>query len=192
MSAELCGTISAYDIDMMIGSALMTADELFLLPDDGWKYELVRGELRKMSPAGADHGSIGAEIIASLAAHVKKHRLGKVYNSDTGFRISRNPDTVRAPDTAFVSAARAVPNRKYFEGAPDVAVEVVSPNDLYTEIEEKTREWLRAGTLAVVIVDPAAKSARIERRGRGTPVVDVIEIADVIPGWRLPLAELFE
>lgn len=191
MSAELCGTISAYDIDM-IGSALMTADELFLLPDDGWKYELVRGELRKMSPAGADHGSIGADIITSLGAHVKKHRLGKVYNSDTGFRISRNPDTVRAPDTAFVSAARAVPTHKYFEGAPDVAVEVVSPGDTYTEIEDKTRDWLRAGVLAVVIVDPAAKSARIERRGRGTPVVDAIEIADVIPGWRLPLAELFE
>lgn len=192
MSAELCGTISAYDIDMMTGSALMTADELFLLPDDGWKYELVRGELRKMSPAGADHGSIGADIIASLGTHVKKHRLGKVYNSDTGFRITRIPDTVRAPDAAFVSAARAVPTRKYFEGAPDVAFEVVSPNDLYTEIEDKTRDWLRAGTLAVVIVDPAAKSARIERRNGGAPVVDVIAVEDVIPGWRLPLEELFE
>jgi Uma2 family endonuclease len=187
---EPCGTISAYDTRMTSG-ALMTADELSLLPDDGWRYELVRGELRKMTPAGADHGSVGAEIIISLGAHVKKYRLGKVYNSDTGFRISRNPDTVRSPDAAFVRAERAGATRAFFEGAPDVAFEVVSPNDRYTEIEEKTRDWLRAGVQAVVIVDPDAGSARIERRGRGTPVADVIVLEDLIPGWRLPLADLF-
>jgi Uma2 family endonuclease len=192
MSAvEPGGTTSAYDIRVTTGT-LMTADELFHLPDDGWRYELVRGELRKMSPAGADHGSVGAEIIASLVAHVKKHRLGKVYNSDTGFRISRDPDTIRAPDAAFVRAARAVATHRFFEGPPDVAFEVVSPNDRYTEIEEKTRDWLRAGVLAVVIVDPGAKSARVERRGGGAPVAEVIEIEDVLPGWKLPLAELFD
>lgn len=190
MSAERCGTISAYDI-RMIGSALMSADELFLLPDDGWRYELVRGELRKMSPAGADHGSVGAEIIASLVVHVKKHRLGKIYNADTGFLIASHPDTVRAPDVAFVGAARAVANRKFFDGPPDVAFEVVSPNDRYTEIDEKTRDWLRAGVQAVVIIDPLAKRARIERRSGGTPVGEAIELEDVIPGWKLPLAELF-
>lgn len=192
MSAKLCGTISAYDIDMIGSSALMTADELFRLPDDGWRYELVRGKLRKMSPAGADHGSAGVEIIASLAAHVKKQRLGKVYTSDTGFRISPYPDTVRSPDVAFVRADRVVATRGYFEGPPDVAFEIVSPNDRYTAIDEKTRDWLRAGVLAVVIVDPAARSARVERRGGGTPVAGVLAIDDIIPGWRLPLAELFE
>jgi Uma2 family endonuclease len=160
MSAERCGTNWAYDIHM-IGSALTTADELFLLPDDGWRYELIRGELRKMSPAGADHGSVGAEIIASLLAHV-------------------------------VRAARAIATHRFFEGPPDVEFEVVSPNDRYTEIDEKTRAWLRAGVLAVVIVDPGAKSARVERRGGGAPVAEVIEIPDVIPGWNLPLAELFD
>ena len=170
----------------------MTADELFHLPDDGWRYELVRGELRKMSPAGADHGSVGAEIIASLVAYVKQRKLGKVYSSDTGFRISRDPDTVRAPDAAFVRAERAAPTRGFFDGPPDVAFEVVSPNDRYTEIDEKTRDWIRAGVEAVVIVDPDAKSARVERRGGGTPAVDVIEIDDVIPGWKLPLGELFD
>ena len=192
MSAvEPGGTTSAYDTGVTTGT-LMTADELFQLPDDGWRYELVRGELRKMSPAGADHGSVSAEIIASLAAHVKRYKLGKVYSSDTGFTLSRDPDTVRAPDAAFVRAARVVATRRFFDGPPDVAFEVVSPNDRYTEIEEKTRDWLRAGVLAVVIVDPGAKSARIERLGSGAPVAGVIEIEDVIPGWKLPLAELFD
>ena len=68
---------------------------------------------------------------------------------------------------------------------------MVSPNDRYTEIEEKTRDWLRAGVQAVVIVDPLAKRARIERRGGGTPVAEILEIEEVIPGWKLPLAELF-
>ena len=68
----------------------------------------------------------------------------------------------------------------------------MSPNDRYTAIEEKTRDWLRAGVQAVVIVDPDARSARIERHGRGTPVADVIMIEDVIPGWKLPLADLFD
>lgn len=191
MSAELCGTISAYDI-RMISSALMTADELFLLPDDGWRYELVRGELRKMSPSGARHSRVAAEIIASLLMHVKQHKLGAVFASEAGFRISRNPDTVRAPDAAFVRAERLVDTPRFYDGPPDVAFEVVSPNDRYTEIAVKTRDWLRAGVQAVVIVDPDAKSARIERRGGATPVADVIEIEDVIPGWKLPLAELFD
>ena len=125
---------------------------------------------------------------------MKKHGLGKVYHSDTGFRISRNPDTVRAPDAAFVRADRAMATRGFFEGPPDVAFEVVSPHDRYTEIEEKTRDWLRAGALAVVIIDLAAKSARVERRGGGTRLAEAIEIEieDIIPGWKLPLAKILD
>src|SRR5229473_6583178 len=76
---------------------LQTADDLLRLPDDGWRYELVRGELRKMSPSGARHGRVAAEIVGSLIAHMKRNRTGAVYSSETGFRISRQPDTVRAP-----------------------------------------------------------------------------------------------
>ncbi|HYC90971.1 MAG TPA: Uma2 family endonuclease [Thermoanaerobaculia bacterium] len=170
----------------------MTADELFQLPDDGWRYELVRGELRKMSPSGSRHGRVAAQIIASLLTHVKHHKLGAVFASETGYKISRDPDTVRAPDASFMRAERYVDTARFFDGPPDVAVEVVSPNDRYTEIEAKTRDWLRAGVQAVVIVDPEARGARIERRGGGTPVADVIAIEDVIPGWTLPLAELFD
>lgn len=176
----------------MTASTLVTADELIRLPDDGSRYELVRGELRKMSPTGLEHGWISALIVRHLLNHVTNHKLGLVTTAETGFRVSRFADTVLAPDVSFLSTARVVMTKEFFEGPPDVAFEVVSPNDRYTEVQAKTAEWLRAGTLAVVIVDPETKSARIERSGSTVDVIDVIAIDDVIPGWRLPLDELFE
>lgn len=170
----------------------MTADELLQLPDDGFRYELVRGELRKMSPTGFEHGDVESEIGLSLRAHAKKHRLGKVVVGDVGFRIGRNPDTVLGPDVAFVRSERVVKTRKFFEGPPDLAVEVVSPGDSYTEVEEKAADWLRAGTLAVIVVDPVRQSVRIHRAGEIVDVADAISVDDVVPGWRLPLAEIFE
>jgi Uma2 family endonuclease len=170
----------------------MTADELLQLPSDGWRYELVGGELRKMSPSGARHGRVAAEIVGSLVAHMKRQRTGAIYSSETGFRISRQPDTVRAPDAAFVRSDRVTDVAGFFEGPPDAAFDVVSPGDTYTEIEEKTLQWLRAGVRVVVVVDPKTKTARVHRADSATNVEDVIEIDDVIPGWRLSLAELFE
>ena len=173
-------------------STLMTADELLRLPDDGWRYELVRGELKKMSPSGARHGRVAAQIIASLASHVKHRRLGAVYSSETGFRIARNPDTVRAPDGAFVRAERVVDTPGFFEGPPDAAFEVVSPNDSYTEVAEKTVEWLRAGARAVVIVDPRTRNINVHRVDGAVHATDGIEIDDVIPGWKMTAAEVFD
>lgn len=172
--------------------ASMTADELLRRPSDGWRYELVQGELRKMSPSGARHGRVAAEIVGSLIAHMKRQRTGAVYSSETGFRISRQPDTVRAPDAAFVRSERVTDTAGFFEGPPDVAFEVISPGDTYTEIEEKTLQWLRAGTTVVIVVDPRTKTARMHRTGSASNVEAVIEIEDVIPGWRLPLSELFD
>jgi Uma2 family endonuclease len=169
----------------------MTADELLQLPDDGWRYELVRGELRKMSPSGARHSSLAIRIAAKLAAYVYERKLGEVYGADGGFRLSRDPDTVRVADVAFVTAERVVDTPKFFEGAPDLAVEVVSPSDTYTEIAAKTLEWLRGGTRAVVIVDSKTKSMLVHRESGSVRVNDVLEIEDVVPGWRLPLADLF-
>ena len=144
-----------------------------------------------MSPSGAEHGVIATQIIVSLGAYVKAHALGRVYASETGFRISRQPDTVRAPDAAFVRADRAVATRGFFEGPPDVAFEVTSPGDTYSEVEEKTLEWLRAGVRVVVIVDPRTSTVRIHRSAGATNVAEVIEIDDVIPGWKLALSEVF-
>jgi len=119
---------------MTVDTRFFTADELLRLPDDGYRYELVRGELRKMSPAGSRHGVVAAAIIGSLAPFVREHSLGKVFTSETGFLIQRDPDTVRAPDCAFVQTERFIDTPGYFPGAPDLAVEVISPGDSYSEV----------------------------------------------------------
>jgi len=118
----------------------VTAEELFRKPDDGFRYELLRGELRKVVPAGEEHGYLAMEIGRLLGNHIKANRLGRVYAAETGFKISSDPDTVRAPDAAFVSRERLEeigPVRGYRPGAPDLAVEVVSPNDTHAEVTGK-------------------------------------------------------
>jgi Uma2 family endonuclease len=176
---------------MTVDTRPFTADELLRLPDDGDRYELVRGELRKMSPAGSRHGVIAAELIASLGPFVRKHALGRVFTSETGFLIGRNPDTVRAPDCAFVTNERFVDTAGFFPGPPDLAVEVMSPGDSSTEVGEKTLEWLRAGARVVIVVDPRTRTVAVHRSSGATIATEAIEVEDVVPGWRLPLADLF-
>lgn len=177
---------------MTVDTRLHTADELLRLPDDGFRYELVGGELRKMSPAGGDHGDIAMTIGASLKAHAKAAGLGKVYAAETGFLLSRNPDTVRAPDVAFVRTERVVKTSGFVPGAPDLVVEVVSPSDAYGEVREKTRQWLDAGARAVIIVDGAKRLVEINRANQTTIIDDILAVDDIVPGWKLPIAELFE
>jgi Uma2 family endonuclease len=177
---------------MTVDTRLPTADELLRMPDDGFRYELVRGELRKMSPAGGDHGDIAMTIGAHLKSFAKASSLGKVYAAETGFLLSRNPDTVRAPDVAFVRTERVVKTSGYIPGAPDLVIEVVSPSDTYSEVRAKTREWLNAGTRAVVIVDGAKRLVEVHRMNEMVIVDDVLAVEDVVPGWRLAVAEIFE
>ncbi len=109
------------------------------MPDDGFRYELVQGELRQMNPAGNVHGRVTMSVAWRLAHYVDENRLGTVYAAETGFRLSSNPDTVRAPDVAFVSRARveAVGEVEgFWPEAPDLAIEVVSPGDSFAEVEE--------------------------------------------------------
>ncbi len=175
----------------------MTAEELLELPDDGFRYELVRGELRKMSPAGSEHGMIAAEILGSLYQHIKAHDLGRVFAAETGFKIAENPDTVRAPDVAFVSRERVAEIGRsdgYFPGAPDLAAEVISPNDSYADVQEKVAEWLRAGARMVLVVDTRKRAVMVYRSLQAFAILsesDAIEGDDVVPGWTLPVADLF-
>lgn len=134
---------------------------------------------------------MAAELIAALGTYVARERLGEVYAS-AGFQTACAPDTVLAPAVAFVRTDRVVRTPKFFEGAPDAAFEVVSPGDTYTAIEEKTLDWLRAGTRVVVIADPRTQSVVVRRESGAVRVSDVLEIEDVVPGWRLPLSDLFE
>jgi Uma2 family endonuclease len=162
---------------------MMTADELLRLPHDA-RYELVRGELRKRDFFGALDGAVIAAIIGSLGTYVRQHRLGQVCAS-VGVVLGRDPDTVYGPPVAFIREERVVDTDDCLETPPDVVFEIDS------NIEETTREWLRAGTRVVVIVDPQNNTVRIHRAGSTTTPTDAIEIDDLLPGWRLPLADLF-
>ena len=182
---------------MATRAGLVTAEELLDMPDDGYQYELVRGELRKMAPAGARHSNIGMTVGTSLNFHVMSNNLGTVFGADGGFLLERNPDTVRAPDVAFVRRERMEEvglMDSYWPGPPDLAVEVISPNDRYTEVVEKVEEWLKAGTRMVVVVDPRRKVAAVHRSGR-EPVTlaegAVLDGDDVVPGWRMALGDIF-
>ena len=177
--------------------AQMTADELLAMPHHGCCYELVQGELRQMSPTGRQHGRIAAKIGSCLEAFVARNGLGETYAAETGFLIDTAPDTVRAPDASFVSRERAeatVEERGFFPGAPDLAVEVISPNDRYSAIKEKVSDWLRAGTQMVVVVDPHQRTATVYRAPDDICILtegDLLDGRDVVLGWKMPLADVF-
>ena len=180
---------------MVTATRPMTADELLLMPEDGFRYELVRGELRKMSPAGHVHGRYGSYIQGSLFIHLMGNDLGELYTSDTGFQLL--PDHIRMPDVSFVSRERsdaAAHTQGYFPGPPDVAVEVISPSDRYTEVAEKVADYLDAGTLAVIVVNPRNRTVRIHRPSGDVALLtesDTLAVDDVIPGWRMPVRDIF-
>jgi len=179
---------------MAIETKLITAEELFRMPDNGQVTELVDGELRTMTPAGYEHGDIAMLIGESLSAYAKEHQLGRATATEIGFIIRRNPDTVRAPDVAFVRRERLRKTTFYFEGPPDLAVEVISPNDTYTEVDEKVEDWLHAGVRIVIVINPRKQSAVIHRSLTEVSHVDINGALDggpVVPGWTLPLRDLF-
>lgn len=175
----------------------VTADELLRMPGGPFRRELVRGELKQMALAEAEHGRVTAETGMRLAGHVAFNRLGVVYAAGTGFQIASDPDTVRAPDAAFVRKERAAEMRRvqgYLPGAPDLAVEVISPGDTYSEVVEKAFDWLDAGSRLVVVVDPRRRNVTLYRSRDEIRVLgegDVLDGADVVPGWRVPVSELF-
>ena len=172
----------------------MTAEELLAMPDDGMQHELVRGELTTMAPAGANHGRVSARIAIRLGNHVETHGLGVTFSSDTGFILFRGPDTVRQPDASFVRHDRDLDDRGFFPGAPDLAVEVISPSDRFSDVQSKVLDYLRAGTRMVVVLDPVTQAATVHTRTATTHlgIDDTIDGGDVVPGWKLPMRELFK
>jgi Uma2 family endonuclease len=179
---------------MSVETKLMTADELLAMPDDGaHRYELVRGELVEMSPAGWNHGVIANRIARHLGNYVEAHNLGETPSSDTGYVVSRNPDTVFQPDASFVATPRLLSTSKFFPGAPDLAIEVISPSDTYSEVRAKVREYLRGGARMVIVIDADEQAATITTPAGSTELTvdDAISGGDVVPGWSLPLRQLF-
>lgn len=175
---------------------ITTAQQLLEAGDIG-RCELIRGVLRMMSPAGLEHGHIAAAFAESLQHFVRKHRLGRVLTCDPGFLIEQNPDTVRAPDVAFVTTQRIAGRRirGYFPGAPDLAVEVNSPNDRPGEVLQKAGQWLSAGAQVVWVVDPERQTVTIHHAQEPLRVLsrhDTLTCPSLLPGFELPLADVFE
>jgi len=174
---------------------IVTAEQLLQTPGLG-RCELVRGELIMMTPAGFDHGSIVVNVTAPLAVFVREHALGRVTGAETGFQIGRDPDTVRAPDVAFVRADRVPsgPHPGFFQGPPDLAVEVLSPGDRAGEVLDKVQQWLAAGCRAVWLIDPQRRTVAVYDAGQHQVLrsdTDELTGGDLLPGFRLPLADIF-
>ena len=178
---------------MSVGTRPLTAEELFNMPDDGRKYELVRGELTTISPAGPRHSVVALQIGAHLLAFVKRTGIGTAFGADCGFILERNPDTVRAPDAAFATRPGPLEETGFYRGAPDLAVEVISPVDRRSEVEAKAREYLAAASRMVIIVDPRKQTATVHTPTAITQLTidDTIDGGDVVPGWKLLLREIF-
>jgi Uma2 family endonuclease len=182
---------------MTTEARLVTAEDLLRLPDDGYRYELIEGELRRMPPAGHEHGYVAMRVGWRLARYVEEHDLGAVYAAETGFILARNPDTVRAPDVAFVSrerlqAAAAAPG--YWPGPPDLAVEVASPSDTFSEVEGKAVEWLAAGARMVIVIDPHREHVAVYRGLTNIGILTkgaILDAGDIVPGWSVRVDDLF-
>ncbi len=179
---------------MSLETKVMTAEELLRTPSNGKILELVDGEVRTMSPAGFEHGRIAMLIGSSLSNFVRERDLGQVAAAETGFLLRRNPDTVRAPDVAFVRKARLVQTSGYFPGAPDLAIEVISPSDTYSEVDEKVIDWLRSGVQLVIVIDPKSRTAAVHRALTESIRIGIdgaLDGGDVVEGWRLSVRDLF-
>jgi Uma2 family endonuclease len=164
------------------------------------RYELIDGEVVSVSPAGGLSSWVGGEVHFHLRTFVGAHRLGIVTNAEGGYRLG--PDTVRAPDVAFVSWARLGPAggipKGFFNVAPDLAVEVISPSDRFGEVLAKARAWLAAGTRAVWVFSPEERTATLCRAGSDSTMIvlqcaedQTLDGGDILPGFRLPLREVF-
>lgn len=182
---------------MSTSTNITTADQLFRMPDDGARYELVDGDLIMMSPSGSEHGMIIGQFSWMLSNYVRIHDLGVLFGAETGFLISRDPDTVLAPDIAFIRRERlektGVP-KTYHPEAPSLVVEVVSPNDKAEEVDIKMRRWLEAGVELAWVVHPAARSVTVYRSPHDIVVLTedkTLDGGDLLPGFTCQIAEIF-
>jgi Uma2 family endonuclease len=173
----------------------MTADEFAAYAARHGRCELIRGEVRDLSPTGEQHGDRTNRLNYFISRHVYDNDLGKVYAAETGFRLDDEGEpTVRAPDTAFVAKGRVSDTSKFAPVAPDLVVETLSPSDAASEVTEKVQWWLGHGVRQVWVLDPQTRTLTVHhpdgRAQRLTPV-DVLTGDDVLPGFELPLRQLF-
>lgn len=178
-------------------AALIEARALLGMRDDGRRYELVEGVLRMTSPAGGRHGRVAHSLSLIVGTHVRARQLGLAYAAETGFLLAREPDTVRAPDVAFVARERAFDiddDQGFVTVVPDLVGEVVSPRDSFSDVEEKVLVWLAAGTRLVIVVEPTTRTIHAYRGSDRVVVLcegEQLDAGDVVPGLTIAVAELF-
>ncbi len=175
----------------------ITAEEFALMPDpaDGSKMELVRGEVVFMPPPKGRHGIVCTRIVLRIGTFIESKQLGWMTCNDSGVILEREPDTVRGPDVAFWSITRQpeVPEG-YFEIPPDLAVEVLSPDDRRAKVREKIREYLTSGVKLVWLVDPESRTVTVYAgsiRGTELDATDALDGGDVLPGFSCGVGDLF-
>ena len=177
----------------------MTADELLRRSDTLGRCELIEGELTMLMPPGGFHGRLCSDLGYFLEDHVRRHPVGWVYQ-EVGYLLERDPDTVRAPDVSFIAADRLdrADTPKYIPIPPDLAVEVNSPNDRPGEVLAKVGWWLEHGVRLVWVVDPETRTVAVYPgdAAAGVPRVlgraDTLDGGNVLPGFVLPLTEVFQ
>ena len=175
---------------------LYTADDLDLLPSD-YRCELIKGELRDMPPPPGDaHGNTSMRFSAPFATFVEEHDLGECYAAETGFLVGSDPDTVKAPDFAFVAKHRlpAAISTKYLQLAPDLVLETRSPSDRPGMVANKIQEWLEAGVHMALELNLKTRVLTVHQPGKGAQelgINDVFNGSDVLPGFTLPVRRLF-
>ena len=180
-----------------VGSKPITLDEFSQMPDpaDGARLELVRGEVIVMPPPRGKHGVVCAEIARVLGNYVKSSKLGWVTSNDTGVILERDPDTLRGPDVAFWSVRRqpAMPEG-YFEIPPDLAVEVLSPDDRRADVREKIKEYVQHGVPLVWLVDPETRTVMVYEgnlRGQERDEAETLDGGTILPGFSCKVADFF-
>lgn len=177
-------------------ATLMTVADVEALADDSNRYDLLRGELIQMSPAGRRHGRTTGRISKYLGSWIDDHDLGEWYTAETGFILARDPDILLAPDFSFVQSHRLPADEDgYLELAPDLIVEVVSPSDRWSQVTDQVLVWLDAGVRLVLIVDPIGQTVTVwtpDRVSRVLTTADTLDGGDVLPGFTLPIVRIFE
>jgi len=186
----------------MARATLVTADELLAMCGDE-RYELVRGVLVPMSPPpGFRHGRLIINLTLPIVSFARAQNLGDITAAETGYRLRRNPDTVRAPDLAFVARGRITADMdqtRYLDLAPDLVVEVVSPSDSAADINAKVLEYLDAGVRLIWIVYPETETVAVYRPEATSRLLggsdqisgDQLSGEDVLPGFTFPITGIF-
>lgn len=175
----------------------VTGDELLRMPGRN-PCELVAGRIVSMTPTSPAHGRIEANVAAALKQFLRTRDLGVVMAGEVGVFTGRNPDTVRAPDVLFLSHerdARRTSRHGFLDVAPELAVEILSPTDRPDQVRRKLGEYFAAGVRLVWVIDPAARTVRVHRGGgepRSLACGEVLTGADVLPGFRMPVDDVFE